>query len=386
MTSRASSLPTLPVDDDELYAPPTPHRTHGGVHSGSEASVADYEHPLDAYFYSHDDDPTLMKITPDQRALRTPDSRLAVIFKKDGEVDFRAWLKSDIPIPPHFPEQHITTLLLFAKISAARMRVANLGPAIETIKLKAANPRLARLVSDSEDIAISPIIARKEQCIHTMLTHARRAIDTAGLLRRPDLQSRGFYYLALAAEDEGNEALAESYFEKALEARGSWEGGMAAMALGIDYDDTEGHKRGRHARRKSIFGEESGSEGEGASEEKMTKDVPVGSLEAELLLGGWRDPFEGEKESVSKEEAVPGEEIMAAKERNVENVVEKEDGAGEVEVQPRNVVSSWTPFWPRGQDEGQTQTERGGERDAAQKQKGSRRLSWVPKMSTFLSI
>lgn len=340
MSSHASSSPTLPADD-ELYAPPTPPHRLDEVETSSDTYVVDYEHPLDAYLHLQDNDPISSKTVPDQPIPRIRNPMLAQIFKNDGEVDFRAWLKSDIPIPSYFPEQHIITLLLSAKISAARLRTANLSPAILKLKLRAAH---ARPRPDTEDPSQALALAQKEQCTHTMLTHARRAIDTAGLLRRPDLQSRGFYYLALAAQDEGNEALAESYFEKALETRGSWEGGMSATALGVAADDSEGHTRGRHARR-SIFGKESGSEDGGKT---STKGVPVDSLEAELVMGGWMDGIEKDGEGVDKEEAVPEVDMpekldVVTEHKQKENV--NEENTIHSQTHGRKQTSVWRSSW-----------------------------------------
>lgn len=297
---------TSTSDADELYAPPTPPQA---PHDDSSDSIPEYKYPLDDYLHSNDEDgisPTTLPSIP-----TPPDPRVIYSIFQHGTVDFRAWQKSRVPIPPEYPGRYVSTALLGAQISAARMRIANL--LLKTL------PQNAQPSSSSRTEPASPCHTdaekEKEESLETMLHHARFVIDTAGILRHPSLQSRGYYYLALAAQEEENEALAESYFEKALEARGSWEGAMAAKKLGVDESDCEGHRRGREARRRSVFGEGSG---EGEGREDIVVEVPAVSLEAELM--GSRDPFDDEDEEPEGKDGNPEVEC-AGEERSVEEPV-----------------------------------------------------------------
>jgi len=222
------------VEDDELYSPASPLVVWGETevnYSGKSESATS-----DAYRLQHDDSISPKTIPTESKATAI-DELISRIYKPDGEIDYHTWAQSGIPIPASWPAQHIARQLLAAKIAGARFHVARL--VLRVLKPSAATEKEA--------------LESKERALEEMLSHARRVVDTAGQLRRPDLQAQGFYYLALAAEDDGNEALAESHFERALEARGSWESKRAAEALGIDVGESEGIQAGQIASESTLF-------------------------------------------------------------------------------------------------------------------------------------
>ena len=147
------------------------------------------------------------------------------IRNHDGTLNLHKLLQSGVRIPVHLPPMLVLPLLTRANIG--QVRILLLEKQMNRLEDGEDKPSLER----------ETLRKKKEALMDQMLTDAREAIDIAALLGRPDLQARGFWYLAVAAKDEGNEHLWESYLEKCLEARDSLEGRAAAEALGIHDDD-----------------------------------------------------------------------------------------------------------------------------------------------------
>jgi hypothetical protein len=169
----------------------------------------------------------------------------------------------------------VVPLLTRANISHARILL--LEKQINRLENGEDDPSLAAQVHEKDmDKERETLQKKKEAFMYQMLSDAREAIDIAGLLSRPDLQARGFWYLAIAARDEGNEHLWESYLEKCLEAKDSLEGMAAAEELGI-HENGDAYEEGG-VERSPIFGEESQSE---AGKERMRS----GALSVEKV---WR--------------------------------------------------------------------------------------------------
>ena len=135
-------------------------------------------------------------------------------------------------------------LPLLTRANIGQVRILLLEKQMNLLEDGEDNPSLAAQEHEKDrDRERESLRKKKEALMDQMLTDAREAIDIAALLGRPDLQARGFWYLAVAAKDEGNEHLWESYLEKCLEARDSLEGKAAAEALGIHEDDEKSVRR-----------------------------------------------------------------------------------------------------------------------------------------------
>src|SRR5215469_4734501 len=206
------------------------------------------------------------------------------IRNHEGVFDIRKLLQSGVRIPLYLPPMLVLPLLTRANIGHARILL--LEKQINRLE-DGDNPSLAAQVHEKDkDRERETLQKKKESSMYQMLTNAREAIDIADLLRRPDLQARGFWYLAIAAREEGNEHLWESYLEKCLEAGDSLEGRAAAEELGIH--ENEDAYEGRRVGRSSIFCEEAQSE---ADKEKMRNGVlgvdEVWRLGCEFLSKVW---------------------------------------------------------------------------------------------------
>jgi len=189
-----------------------------------------------------------------------PHARLD-IPNHDDTFNLRKLLQSGVRIPSHLSPMIIIPLLTRANISHVRMLL--LERQINGLE-GGENPSLASEVNENDkDRERETLQGKKEALMYQMLSTAREAIDLAGLLNRPDLQARGFWYLAIAAKEEGNEHLWESYLEQCLEAKDSFEGMAAEEELGIHENGDEYEEES--VERSSIFGEEAESkEGNGA--------------------------------------------------------------------------------------------------------------------------
>ena len=164
------------------------------------------------------------------------------IRNHDGTLDLHKLLRSGVRIPLHLPPMLVLPLLTRANIG--QVRILLLEKQMNRLEDGEDNPSLAAQDHEKDrDRERETLRKKKEALMDQMLTDAREAIDIAGLLGRPDLQARGFWYLAIAAKEEGNEHLWESYLEKCLEARDSLEGRAAAEELGIHEDDEKRVRR-----------------------------------------------------------------------------------------------------------------------------------------------
>lgn len=160
------------------------------------------------------------------------------IWNHDGTLNLHELLQSGTRIPLHLPPILIIPLLTRANICHARILI--LEKQINRLEDGSRKSSLAMQTHENDrDRERKALREKKEAFMCQMLANAHEAIDLAGLLRAPDLQARGYWYLAIAAKEEGNEHLWESYLEKCLEARESLEGRAAAGELGIhENEDT----------------------------------------------------------------------------------------------------------------------------------------------------
>jgi hypothetical protein len=197
------------------------------------------------------------------------------IRNDEDTFNLRKLLQSGVHIPLHLTPILVLPLLTRANISHGRILL--LEKQINRLENGEDNPSLdAQMHEKDKDKERETLQKKKEAFMYQMLSNAREAIDIAGLLSRPDLQARGFWYLAIAAREEGNEYLWESYLEKCLEAKDSLEGRAAAEELGI-HENGDSYEEGR-VERSPIFGEE-------AQSEAGTEPMRSGTLSVEKV---WR--------------------------------------------------------------------------------------------------
>ena len=256
-----SSCDQPTVDNDELYSPPSPPKVNNENETRNDSNPN--IHTSDAYRLRHDDFVSLMttRMESKDKVIR---ELISTIYKPNGEVDYRAWLRSGIPLPDSTVQSHLTRQLRFAKVAAAHFHVAK-----------------AVLLCKCSPLPVKEALEEKAQILERMISYAHRAIDTAVLLKRPDFEARAYYYLAIAAEEEGNVEQAESYFERALEDSESWEGRNAAEALGIDIGDGEDTSKEHIGSQSTMSGGEKSFDI--IKDGQTTSSPPAKSLEDELM-------------------------------------------------------------------------------------------------------
>jgi len=249
------------VDNDELYSPPSPPK----VNNENEACTNSNPNitTSDAYRLRRDDSVSLVTTQTESKDKAILEL-VSTIFKPTGEVDYRAWLRSGIPIPASTVQSHLTRQLAFVKIANANFHLVE-----------------ALLLCKHSPLALKEVLEEKAQVLKEMISYAHRIIDTAVLLGRPDFEARAYYYLAITAKDEGSVEQAESYFEKALEDRESWEGRNAAQALGINIGDIEDTSKEHIGNQSTMSGGKNNFDS--VKDSKPTSGPPAKSLEDELM-------------------------------------------------------------------------------------------------------
>lgn len=247
MSSTKSSDSPLSVDEN-AFEPLSSNSTighvdcHGNSRGGQQDKVLGsdfktYEQQMSAIEDQNPDTTSCLSEDSDQNPLLTspppsiPRKRLD-IYNHDGSFNLHKLLQSGIRIPLYLPPMLVLPLLTCANIGHARILLLE-----KQINRLESGEDCARLAAQAQgkdrERERKTLHKQKEAFMYQMLTNAREAMDIAGLLGRPDLQARGFWYLAIEAKEDGNEHLWESYLEKCLESRNSLEGRAAAEELGI---------------------------------------------------------------------------------------------------------------------------------------------------------
>jgi hypothetical protein len=263
MSSRSSDSP-VSIDGD-IFEPPFSRYTfshvsyHGKSREEHQETMSGSDFPINAQqiptiedrnpnttFFPSDD---VCQCSSTSSLPFTPCKRLD-IRGNDGFLDLHKLLQSGVRIPLHLPPVLVLPLLIRANIGHARMILLERRiNRLQDRKDNSSSTAPAHEKGTAEER--EALQNRKEAFMYQMLTNAREAIDTASLLRRPDLQARGFWYLAVAAREEGNELLWESYLEECLEARDSLEGRVAAEELGI-HENEDVYESGNETRSSTL--------------------------------------------------------------------------------------------------------------------------------------